>query len=69
MTTTLRSWYGLFAAKFHTYWQLTKSLQTALLLLTGIAGYMSARCPVVTWQTLVALVRKPVPGHRRQHGA
>jgi protoheme IX farnesyltransferase len=55
MTTSIRSWYGLFAAKLHNYWLLTKSLQTALLLLTGISGYMSTRCPVVTWQTLVAL--------------
>jgi protoheme IX farnesyltransferase len=34
---------------------MTKSLQTGLLLLTGLAGYMSARCPVLTWQTLGAL--------------
>ena len=38
------------------YWPLTKSPQTTLLLLTGIAGYMSARCPVVTWQTVAALI-------------
>jgi protoheme IX farnesyltransferase len=37
------------------YWSLIKSLQTGLLLLTGLAGYMSARCPVTTWQTLLGL--------------
>jgi protoheme IX farnesyltransferase len=37
------------------YWPLIKSLQTGLLLSTGLAGYMSGRCPVIYWQTLVAL--------------
>jgi protoheme IX farnesyltransferase len=37
------------------YWSLIKSLQTGLLLVTGLAGYMSGRCPVLTWQTLLAL--------------
>ena len=41
--------------KIRLYWQMTKSLQTGLLLSTGLAGYMSARCPVQTWQTLLAL--------------
>ncbi|NIS78676.1 MAG: protoheme IX farnesyltransferase [Anaerolineales bacterium] len=41
--------------KLGAYWKLTKSLQTGLLLLTGLAGYMSARCPVITWQTMLAL--------------
>ncbi len=31
-----------FVARLKAYWQMTKSLQTALLLLTGIAGYFSA---------------------------
>jgi protoheme IX farnesyltransferase len=44
-----------FRSKFRTYWSLIKSLQTGLLLLTGLAGYMSARCPFLTWQTLLAL--------------
>lgn len=35
-------------AKARDYWQLIKSLQTGLLLITGLAGYMSARCPVTT---------------------
>jgi protoheme IX farnesyltransferase len=37
------------------YWSLIKSPQTGLLLLTGLAGYMSVRCPVTTWQTLLGL--------------
>ncbi len=41
--------------KIRLYWQMTKSLQTALLLATGLAGYMSARCPIQTWQMLLAL--------------
>lgn len=42
-------------AKFRLYWPLTKSLQTGLLLATGLAGYMSARCPVLHWTTLLGL--------------
>ncbi len=37
------------------YWPLIKSLQTGLLLSTGLAGYMSARCPVTNWTTLAGL--------------
>ncbi len=37
------------------YWPLIKSLQTGLLIVTGLAGYMSARCPIFTWQTLLAV--------------
>ena len=37
------------------YWPLIKSLQTALLLITGLAGYMSSRCPVTHMPTLLAL--------------
>ena len=37
------------------YWPLIKSLQTGLLMTTGIAGYMSARCPVIYWSTLFGL--------------
>lgn len=42
-------------ARLRAYWSLIKSPQTGLLLLTGLAGYSSARCPVLTWQTLLAL--------------
>lgn len=41
--------------RLRAYWHLTKSLQTGLLLVTGLAGYMSARCPLTTWQTLLSL--------------
>jgi heme o synthase len=37
------------------YWPLIKSLQTGLLLATGLAGFMSARCPVIHWATLASL--------------
>jgi hypothetical protein len=35
-----------FRVKVRLYWQLIKSLQTGLLLITGIAGFMSVCCPV-----------------------
>jgi protoheme IX farnesyltransferase len=37
------------------YFPLIKSLQTGLLLITGLAGYMSARCPVMNMSSLLAL--------------
>lgn len=42
-------------ARFDTGKQLIKPLQTGLLLTTGLAGYMSARCPVFTPGTILAL--------------
>jgi len=42
-------------AKLRLYWPLTKSLQTGLLLSTGLTGFMSARCPVMHWMMLLAL--------------
>ena len=42
-------------ARLRMYWTLTKSLQTGLLLVTGIAGYVSARCPVHSIETLLAV--------------
>jgi protoheme IX farnesyltransferase len=41
--------------KFRHYWSLSKSLQTGLLLATGLAGYMTARCPVVHWYDFLGL--------------
>ena len=38
------------------YWTLIKSMQTALLTVTGIAGYMSARCPFTLWTTMTGLI-------------
>ena len=42
-------------AKLRLYLPLIKSLQTALLLITGLAGYMTARCPVTTRPTMLGL--------------
>ena len=42
-------------AKFRLYWPLTKSMQTGLLLSTGLAGFMSARCPVMHWYDFTGL--------------
>lgn len=42
-------------SRLRLYWSLIKSLQTGLLLTTGLAGYMSARCPVTHWTTLLGL--------------
>ncbi len=50
-----RSTIGVVRSKIRNAWPLIKSLQTGLLLATGLAGYMSARCPVVHWTTLVGL--------------
>ncbi|MCK5520916.1 MAG: heme o synthase [Candidatus Marinimicrobia bacterium] len=37
------------------YWSLIKSLQTGLLVITGITGYFSAQCPVTTINTFLLL--------------
>jgi protoheme IX farnesyltransferase len=37
------------------YWTLIKSLQTGLLLTTGLAGYFSARCPTHSTELVIAL--------------
>ncbi len=42
-------------AKLRLYWKLIKSLQTGLLLATGVAGFMSARCPALDWRTLLGM--------------
>ncbi len=42
-------------SKIRLFWPLTKPLQSGLLLATGLAGYMSARCPVLNIGTLLAL--------------
>ena len=38
------------------YWPLIKSLQTGLLLATGIAGYLSAHSPNGTWLTFFGMI-------------
>ena len=55
LKTTVRSILKTLTVKTRLYWQMTKGLQTGLLLSTGLAGYMSARCPYQTWQTTLAL--------------
>ncbi len=40
---------------FGNYWSLIKSLQTSLLLFTGIAGYTSAQCPVGESSQIIGL--------------
>jgi protoheme IX farnesyltransferase len=42
--------------KIRSYLPLIKSLQTGLLLSTGLAGYMSARCPVTHPATMLGLL-------------
>ncbi len=42
--------------KFRHYWPLIKSLQTGLLVLTGITGYVSARCPVYNLTTIFSVL-------------
>jgi len=37
------------------YWSLIKSPQTGLLVATGLAGYMTARCPVFNLPTMIGL--------------
>ena len=44
-----------FSSKLRDFWALIKGLQTGLLLVTGLAGFMSACCPVLRWQKLLAL--------------
>lgn len=41
--------------KIKLYWPLIKSLQTGLLVATGLAGYMSVRCPVFNLPTMAGL--------------
>ncbi len=43
---------GKLRFRLKAYWQLIKSLQTALLLITGLAGYLSAKCPLRDIPTL-----------------
>ena len=51
----LQSAIGNLKSRIRLYWPLTKPLQTGLLLATGLAGYMSARCPVFSMPTLLGL--------------
>ena len=42
-------------SKFGMFWSLTKPSQSGLLLATGLAGYMSARCPVFNISIILQL--------------
>ncbi|MEW5718312.1 MAG: heme o synthase [Chloroflexota bacterium] len=42
-------------ARLRIYWTLTKGLQTGLLLITGLAGYFSARCPTHSTELVLGL--------------
>ncbi len=44
-----------FKEKFRLFWPLIKPLQTGLLMVTGLAGYMSARCPVFHLGTILGV--------------
>lgn len=41
--------------KFRLYWKLIKSLQTGLLLATGLAGFVSFSCPITNWGAVLNL--------------
>ncbi|MFZ5821507.1 MAG: heme o synthase [Chloroflexota bacterium] len=56
MTTATQSQIENRKSKIGTYWSLTKPLQSGLLLATGIAGYLSARCPISNIPTNLGLV-------------
>lgn len=56
MTERLQTLKLGFKSKVRAYWPLVKSLQTGLLLLTGFTGYVSARCPVMTFWTTTELL-------------
>ncbi len=43
-------------SRLFAYGKLIKSPQTGLLIVTGVAGIMSARCPMTSWQTMLAVI-------------
>ncbi len=44
------------SSTFKNYWRLIKSLQTILLLFTGITGFVSSQCPFISWQLFLLLI-------------
>jgi len=44
-----------FKNKIKLHWSLIKSLQTLLLLVTGLAGFMSSRCPWINFPTILGV--------------
>jgi protoheme IX farnesyltransferase len=55
MTATAQPALANQKSKIALYWPLTKPLQSGLLLATGLAGYMSARCPIFHIGTILGL--------------
>lgn len=55
MTAAAQSQIANKKSKIAHYWSLTKPLQSGLLLATGLAGYMSARCPVFNMGTILGV--------------
>ncbi|WP_299026806.1 heme o synthase [uncultured Thermanaerothrix sp.] len=51
----MHSWRVVIQQRIRLYASLIKPLQTGLLLATGLAGFMSARCPILNLGTLLAL--------------
>ncbi len=54
-TRTIENTRALVEDKLRAYWTLVKSLQTGLLVLTGLAGYMSGQ-PAATWDRIIGLL-------------
>ena len=52
----LRVKVGTVRTKVRAYWTSLKSLQTGLLTLTGLAGYMSVGGSIISWQRALALI-------------
>lgn len=50
-----RTFQTKFKNKIKLYWSLIKSLQTLLLLMTGLAGFMSSRCPWINFPTILGI--------------
>ena len=46
----------IISTKIKHYWPLIKSLQTGLLVLTGLTGFVSARCPVYNLTTILSVI-------------
>ena len=53
--SVLRGWARAVGGRVRPYLPLVKSLQTGLLLITGLAGFSSGACPVTNWARLLGL--------------
>lgn len=52
---TLQNFIVTVKSKIRQYWSLTKSLQTGLLLMTGLAGYLSAHA-IIQWSNFLQMI-------------